>query len=242
MAVARLGLPIVRPGPQLPPHRQFSHSPPECAALVSATPTGHCTWWGAVFSVAALLRHWHPFNVQSVAWVAERKYLLSTFCYLLTLGAYAWYARNPKLKRLAAVVGIFVLALASKPMAVTLPFVLLLLDYWPLQRYREMSGPRVFTAFHSTTAVVAAFGRKNSALCALSSQLCHYGVGSEIGRRSTVFPDILARYARGECTAVLWDLHGKDTLAFRILGVLSASWDFDSSLEARSSPYDFMRR
>jgi len=89
---------------------------------------------GRSFLVAALFA-WHPFNVQSVAWVAERKNLLSTLFYLLTLAAYAWYARNPQLRRLAAVVGIFVLALASKPMAVTLPFVLLLLDYWPLQRF-----------------------------------------------------------------------------------------------------------
>jgi hypothetical protein len=88
---------------------------------------------GRSFLVAAMFA-WHPFNVQSVAWVAERKNLLSTLFYLLTLGAYAWYAREPHLKRLAAVIGLFVLALASKPMAVTLPFVLLLLDYWPIQR------------------------------------------------------------------------------------------------------------
>src|SRR5208282_1995266 len=85
------------------------------------------------FLVAALFA-WHPFNVQSVAWVAERKNLLSTLFFLLTLGAYAWYARKPQWQRLAAVVAVFVLTLASKPMAVTLPFVLLLLDYWPLQR------------------------------------------------------------------------------------------------------------
>lgn len=83
--------------------------------------------------VAALFA-WHPFNVQSVAWVAERKNLLSAFFFLLTLAAYGWYARRPRLKSFAVVAGVFMLALASKPMAVTLPFVLLLLDYWPLQR------------------------------------------------------------------------------------------------------------
>jgi Tfp pilus assembly protein PilF len=88
---------------------------------------------GRSFVVAALFA-WHPFNVQSVAWVAERKNLLTTLFSLLAVAAYGWYARRPRPARLAVVAGMFVLALASKPMAVTLPLVLLLLDYWPLQR------------------------------------------------------------------------------------------------------------
>jgi hypothetical protein len=88
---------------------------------------------GCSFVVAAFFA-WHPFNVESVAWVSERKNLLSTFFLLLTLGAYGWYVRKPQLKRFLLVIAFFLLALASKPMAVSLPFVLLLLDYWPLQR------------------------------------------------------------------------------------------------------------
>jgi len=88
---------------------------------------------GASFIVAALFA-WHPFNVESVAWIAERKNVLSTFFLLLALAAYGWYALKPRWQRMAAVAGVFVLALASKPMVVTLPFALLLLDYWPLQR------------------------------------------------------------------------------------------------------------
>jgi len=84
--------------------------------------------------VAAALFAWHPFNVESVAWIAERKNVLSTFFLLLTLAAYGWYARKPEWKRSAVVATAFVMALASKPMVVTLPFALLLLDYWPLQR------------------------------------------------------------------------------------------------------------
>src|SRR5215475_5284754 len=94
------------------------------------------------FLVAALFAL-HPINVQTVAWIAERKNLLSMLFFLVTLGAYGWYAQKPKLTRFMAVVGGFVLALASKPMVVTLPFVLLLLDYWPLQRiagWREPSS------------------------------------------------------------------------------------------------------
>lgn len=96
---------------------------------------------GRSFFVAALFA-WHPFNVGSVAWVAERKNVLSTLFFLLTLGAYGWYARKPEIRRFILVVVFFIMALASKPMAVTLPFVLLLLDYWPLQRIKgwtEMS-------------------------------------------------------------------------------------------------------
>lgn len=92
------------------------------------------------FLVAALFA-WHPLNVQSVAWVAERKNLLSTLFLLLTFGAYVWYARKPHWKRLAAVAGAFALALAAKPMVVSAPFLLLLLDYWPLCRIRARADP-----------------------------------------------------------------------------------------------------
>lgn len=85
------------------------------------------------FVVAALFA-WHPLNVESVAWVAERKNVLSTFFFFLTLLAYCRHVRRPRLGSLVVVVLAFVLALASKPMAVSLPFVLLLLDYWPLRR------------------------------------------------------------------------------------------------------------
>src|SRR5580704_19606119 len=76
----------------------------------------------------------HPFNVESVAWIAERKNVVSTFFFLLTLGAYGWYALKPEIKRYVVVVILFVLGLAAKPMVVTLPCVLLLLDFWPLMR------------------------------------------------------------------------------------------------------------
>ena len=88
---------------------------------------------GRSFLVVALFAV-HPMNVESVAWIAERKNVLSTFFFLLTLGAYGWYALKPDIKRYLAVTALFVLGLASKPMVVTLPCVLLLLDFWPLQR------------------------------------------------------------------------------------------------------------
>ena len=91
---------------------------------------------GPSLFVAALFAL-HPINVESVAWVAERKNVLCTFFFFATLIAYCWYARQPDWRRYLAFTGLFVLGLMSKPMVITLPFVLLLLDYWPLGRIRE---------------------------------------------------------------------------------------------------------
>jgi hypothetical protein len=84
--------------------------------------------------VVAALFAVHPLNVECVAWAAERKSLLSTFLFLLALGAYGWYAKRPSAARYGVLASLFSLSLMAKPMVITLPFVLLLLDYWPLQR------------------------------------------------------------------------------------------------------------
>jgi protein O-mannosyl-transferase len=94
--------------------------------------------WRAAF-VAALFA-WHPMHVESVAWVAERKDVLSAFFALLTLWAYVKYADNSKLKTknsklfYGLTLFLFALGLMSKPMLVSLPLIMLLLDYWPLER------------------------------------------------------------------------------------------------------------
>src|SRR3984893_10770430 len=90
-----------------------------------------CRWRSLM--VAALIAL-HPINVESVAWAAERKNVLSMLFFLLALYAYVWYGRRPGLRRYAAVVFLFTLSLLSKPQAVTFPFLLLLWDYWPLRR------------------------------------------------------------------------------------------------------------
>lgn len=86
----------------------------------------------------ALLFAVHPLHVESVAWVAERKDLLSTLFWLLTMWAYAGYARTPSLGRYLTVVILFALGLMAKQMLVTLPLVLLLMDYWPLSRFSTL--------------------------------------------------------------------------------------------------------
>jgi Tfp pilus assembly protein PilF len=92
-------------------------------------------FWRSAF-VAALFAL-HPLHVESVAWVAGRKDVLSTFFWMLTMGAYVYYVERPALQRYLPVLLLFVLGLMAKPMLVTLPLVLLLLDYWPLKRFEQ---------------------------------------------------------------------------------------------------------
>jgi tetratricopeptide (TPR) repeat protein len=92
--------------------------------------------WSSAF-VAALFAI-HPLHVESVAWITERKDVLSTFFWMLTMGAYSYYVEHRGFRRYCFVLLFFILGLMAKPMLVTLPFVLLLLDYWPLRRFGEI--------------------------------------------------------------------------------------------------------
>ena len=97
-------------------------------------------WQSALVSALFAI---HPINVESVAWVAERKNVLSVLFWLLTIWAYAWYARKPAWGRYLLVILSFAAAIMCKPMVVTLPFVLLLLDYWPLGRLKRATVAEV---------------------------------------------------------------------------------------------------
>src|ERR1700683_1995964 len=90
--------------------------------------------WPCAF-VAALFA-WHPLHVESVAWISERKDVLSTFFGLLALLSYARYAKENCRRSFWFALIFFALGLLSKPMLVTLPFVMLLLDYWPLEPFK----------------------------------------------------------------------------------------------------------
>jgi Flp pilus assembly protein TadD len=96
---------------------------------------------GAIWrsGLVAALFALHPLHVESVAWVAERKDVLSTFFWLVTMWTYGRYVAAPGSRRYLLTLSIFALGLMAKPMLVTLPFVLLLLDYWPLGRF--LAGP-----------------------------------------------------------------------------------------------------
>jgi len=120
--------------------------------LESATGLAWCS-----LGVAALFAL-HPINVESVAWIAERKNVLSMFFFLLALAAYGWYTHRPSVGRYLAVTVAYCLGLMSKAQVITFPFALLLLDYWPLRRIappEDVGGER---------GVAAAFGPSFSKL------------------------------------------------------------------------------
>ena len=127
---------------------------------------------GAVWKswLVAALFALHPLHVESVAWVAERKDVLSTLFWMLTMIGYVRYVRRPTAVRYSATLLLFLLGLMAKPMLITLPFVLLLLDYWPLNRlqnkkdiYRlalEKTPFFVLSAIFSVVAFWAQHGEK----------------------------------------------------------------------------------
>ena len=115
-------------------------------------------------ALVAALFALHPLRVESVAWVAERRDVLSGLFFMLTLGAYGEYVRHPRsLGRYLAVVGLFALGLMAKPMLVTLPPLLLLLDFWPLGRFRPSRQPD--TAAPSVAAGAVSLARRSWTSC-----------------------------------------------------------------------------
>jgi tetratricopeptide (TPR) repeat protein len=112
----------------------------------------------------------HPLHVESVAWIAERKDVLSTFFQMLTLLLYAGYARKPSIGKYAGVALAFALSLLAKPMAVTFPFVLLLLDVWPLRRIDPTSWRERLPRLLGEKAPLIAMSAATSALTFLAQR------------------------------------------------------------------------
>jgi len=139
-----------------------------CLALCRMT---GCVWRSAFVAAAFSL---HPTHVESVAWIAERKDVLSTFFWILTMWSYAHYVSRPGITRYLLVLLLFVLGLLSKPMVVTLPFVLLLMDYWPLERLQRNMGegsdtPSPLKTFKSDKASPSYLVREKLPFFALST-------------------------------------------------------------------------
>ncbi len=102
-------------------------------------------------ALVAALFALHPMHVESVAWVSERKDMLSGLFWMLTMAAYVWYAERPCTGRYIVVFLSFGLGLMAKPMLVTLPFVLLLLDFWPLDRLATKQPDAVNVRYQKST-------------------------------------------------------------------------------------------
>jgi tetratricopeptide (TPR) repeat protein len=111
--------------------------------------------WSSSF-VAALFAL-HPIHVESVAWIAERKDVLSTFFMMLTVWAYTLYVKKGGVRRYLLVALLFVLGLMSKPMLVTLPFILLMLDFWPLDRLCLIYSTRTVATGQHTNKRLSTF-------------------------------------------------------------------------------------
>ncbi len=142
--------------------------------------------WRSAF-VAALFAL-HPLHVESVAWIAERKDVLSGLLFFLTLGAYTRYSRRPfSVSRYLLVLGLFGLALMSKPVVVTLPFVLLLLDYWPLRRFAGSSAADAYyrsdlrSQFPIKTALRLVFEKLPFFLLAMGSSIFAFRSQKAVG-------------------------------------------------------------
>jgi Flp pilus assembly protein TadD len=164
-------------------------------------------------AVAALFAV-HPLRVESVAWAAERKDVLSALLWLVTLGAYLGYVRRPGAGRFLAALGLFALGLAAKPMLVTLPFVLLLLDWWPLGRVARPGGPRAARPGTRTWPALVAEKAPFLALALLSSLVTLRAQTLNI--ISMVKPDLSTRLANAadSCVRYLRSLLWPESLAF----------------------------
>ena len=174
----------------------------------------------------------HPANVESVAWIAQRKTLLSTCFALLSIGAYARWARERGRGAYAASLGCFALSLASKPMFVTLPFALLLLDFWPLQRapldtsrdhvsaadlvravWRWLPDKLPYAALAAAVAVITLDAQRDA-----MSTIDHYPLSQRLGNVALSYVRYLATFFAPVRLAVFYPLYPEKQTAARIAG------------------------
>ncbi len=172
------------------------------------------TWESAM--VAALFAV-HPLHVESVAWVAERKDVLSTFFWFLAMGAYARHAERPGTARYAVLSLFFAFGLLSKPMLVTLPFALLLLDYWPLNRFTRHSALRLILeklplVLLSAISCVVTFIAQRSAMETGTS----FPLGLRIGNALLAYPAYLSKAAWPSGLAVFYPHPGAGLVSWKV--------------------------
>src|SRR5207253_8038401 len=136
--VAHARLPIIRGKSGLASFQQCCHSRPGHHSAIFCPRLADRKKWRSAFVAGVFAVH--PLHVESVAWIAERKDVLSGLFFALTLAAYNLYSRRPNIVRYSCLALLFACGLMSKPMLVTLPFVLLLADFWPLRRFKNATA------------------------------------------------------------------------------------------------------
>jgi tetratricopeptide (TPR) repeat protein len=174
-------------------------------------------------ALVAALFALHPLHVETVVWISDRKDLLCTFFWLLTLWAYVFYAGKPAISRYLTVFLFFALALLSKSMAITLPFVLLLMDYWPLERF-QLEGPVAQFGSHGEGSILPGIKKMKPGKL-LAEKLGFFCLGG-----TALFVAVLSMY--GTSSAKLWmvstdmDLIVRATVACAIY-IHKMFWPFD---------------
>jgi protein O-mannosyl-transferase len=153
--------------------------------------------WRSAFVAAVFALH--PTHVESVAWIAERKDVLSTLFMLLSIASYAWYVKGASKGRYALALLLFVSGIMTKPMVVTLPFLLLLLDYWPLGRMTGQKGNSQTMSLRKLVVEKIPFFAISAVSCVVTYLVQRSG-GSVLDFESLAFSDRMANalvsYAR----------------------------------------------
>jgi tetratricopeptide (TPR) repeat protein len=170
--------------------------------------------WRSAF-VAALFAI-HPLRVESLAWIAERKDVLSGVFFMLTLGAYVRYARKQMLVRYLMVALLFAFGLMSKPMLVTLPFVLLLLDFWPLQRqssWRRLIVEKIPLVALSAGSCLATLSAQRDVITSIE----RLPVAQRIGNALTSCVTYMYQMAWPTRLAVFYPYHGTPFFSVEII-------------------------
>jgi Flp pilus assembly protein TadD len=204
----------------------------ELLLLILAGMTGALwpsAWVAALFAL-------HPLHVESVAYVAQRKDVLSTLFFLLTIAVYARYAARPGFWRYAAVVVCLALGLAAKPMLVTLPFVLLLLDLWPLGRARASTAFRLvveklplLALSAADSAVTVAFQARSGAVGSLGAYPLGMGVANALTSTvdylgQTLWPVRLACFYPYPASIPPWRVAGAACLLLAVTALALSCW------------------